>query len=63
MSLNGVRAREALHRLYVLAEIHVAQAFIVPDFPVVWCELLCFVIDVVRRPMTSEQVERLANLL
>jgi hypothetical protein len=44
MALHGVSVVESLNRLVVLLQVHVTQAHVVPDFPVVDSDTLRFLI-------------------
>ena len=61
--LDGVGALEAVGRRLVLLQVHVAQPLIVPDLPVVDAYPLCLLVDVQRRLVLAQQVERAAHLL
>mmetsp|Transcript_23304 Transcript_23304/g.68673 ORF Transcript_23304/g.68673 Transcript_23304/m.68673 type:complete len:259 (+) Transcript_23304:580-1356(+) len=61
--LDGVGLLEAVRRLVVLLEVHVAETLVVPDFPVVLVEPHSFLVNVQRGLVLAQKVERTAHLL
>mmetsp|Transcript_43480 Transcript_43480/g.107532 ORF Transcript_43480/g.107532 Transcript_43480/m.107532 type:complete len:361 (-) Transcript_43480:24-1106(-) len=61
--LNRVGLLEAVDRLFVLLQVHLAQPLVVPHLPVLFVEPHRLLVDVERSLVLAEQVERAADLL
>ena len=56
MPLDRVRPAEALSSRFVLLQVHLAQAFVVPDFPVFNPYSLCLVVHIDCRFVFAQKV-------